>query len=99
MDAVKLRTEHMKNPIGLGCSNPFLSWICKNGVRQTAYEISASCKGWEVWNSGKVKTGDMHCLYGGQGESRQRIYWKVRLWESMTAAGHGASLRGLRPPF
>lgn len=73
MDAVKLRTEHMKDPIGLGLNNPFLSWTCENGVRQTAYEISASCNGSEIWNSGKVETNRMNCLYGGHAESRQRI--------------------------
>ena len=87
MDAVKLRTEHMKDPIGLGINNPFLSWTCENGVRQTAYEISASCNGSEIWNSGKVETNRMNCLYGGHAESRQRIYWKVRLWDENDCCG------------
>lgn len=87
MDAVNLKTEHMKNPIGLGISAPLLSWNCTNGMRQTAFEVSANCKGKEVWNSGKVQSGRMHCLYGAQARSRQKIQWRVRLWDESDVCG------------
>lgn len=87
MDAVNLRTERMKNPIGLGISAPLLSWNCTNGILQTAFEVSASHNGKEVWNSGKVESRKMHCLYGTHTQSRQRIQWRVRLWNENGVCG------------
>lgn len=87
MEAVNLKTEHMKNPIGLGISAPLLSWNCTNGILQTAFEVSASLNEMEVWNSGKVVSREMHCLYGAHAESRQRIQWRVRLWDENGVCG------------
>ena len=39
MKANRLRCEQMKNPMGIDVVRPCLSWICENGVRQSAYEI------------------------------------------------------------
>ena len=41
MRAINLRTEHMINPIGIDIKEPYLSWNCADGRRQTAYEIVA----------------------------------------------------------
>lgn len=87
MDAIHLRTEHMRNPIGLGIASPLLSWNCANGLRQTAYEISAIYNGMDIWNSGIVKSSAMQCLYGGKAESRQKIEWRVRLWDEKGECG------------
>lgn len=81
MNAVGLRTEHRKNPVGIGEKKPFLSWTCENGIRQTAYEISASRDGAEIWNSGRVETNRMNARYEGGAGSRDRICWRVRLWD------------------
>ena len=64
MQAIKLRTEHMKNPLGIDVRKPFLSWICENGITQTAYELSASSDGLEIWNSGIVKNRCYACCIG-----------------------------------
>ena len=53
MRAIRLRTEHMCDPIGLETSQPVLSWITDGGVL-SAYQIIASVGGREVWDSGKV---------------------------------------------
>ena len=39
MKAIRLRTEYLKNPIGLGIQKPRLFWNCEDGIRQTAYKI------------------------------------------------------------
>ena len=49
MNAVRLRTEHMTNPLGIGIANPMLSWVCEGGVKQTAYQIGAKCDGETIW--------------------------------------------------
>ncbi len=39
MKAIRLRTDDLKNPLGLGDAAPRFSWNCQGGVRQTAYRI------------------------------------------------------------
>lgn len=87
MKAVKLRTEYMENPIGIDIRYPYLSWNCSGGKKQTAYEISASADGVLLWNSGKTATDKMNAILGVKAESRQRIFWKVRLWDEADTAG------------
>jgi hypothetical protein len=33
--AVNLKTEHMSNPIGIDIVNPYLSWQCSSGKKQS----------------------------------------------------------------
>lgn len=87
MKAVNLRTEHMVNPVGIDIRSPYLSWNCTDGIRQSAYEIEASCDGGSIWNSGKVLSSRMNAVAEIQLKSRQRIYWKVRLWDEKDTEG------------
>ena len=41
MKAIKLRTEQKVNPIGIDGKEQFLSWICEDGISQSAYQIKA----------------------------------------------------------
>lgn len=87
MIAVNLRTEHMVNPMGIDIVNPYLSWNCEGGRTQTAYEIEASCGGQVIWNSGRVLSNAMYAFLGTAAESRQQIFWRVRLWDESKEAG------------
>lgn len=87
MQAIKLKTEHMNNPLGIDIKKPFLSWIAEDGITQTAYEISASSDGEEIWNSGLVYTNIMHAVFEGELKSRQMVTWKVRLWDETNTPG------------
>lgn len=87
MQAVRLRTEHMDDPIGIGIAYPYLSWICKDGNTQSAFEISAKTDAREIYNSGKVTTNQMHARFKEKLTSRQRVEWKVRLWDENDQAG------------
>ena len=42
MKAVRLKTEYLSNPMGIDIARPKLFWNCEDGVRQTAYEITAA---------------------------------------------------------
>lgn len=86
MKAVRLQTEHMKNPVGINLAKPFLSWICEGGVTQTAYEIRAFSANHEIWNSGKVQTNVMHTNFSMPLKSRQIVGWQVRLWDENNEA-------------
>ena len=81
MQVTNLRTEYMKNPIGIDISNPMISWNFIDAKAQTAYEIEASIEEKVLWNSGKIATNQMNAILEVNAKSRQRITWKVRLWD------------------
>lgn len=91
VDVVALRCEYQVNPLGIDARRPRLSWQLRGerrGVSQTAYQILAgdsiaSLDSGNLWDSGKVASNDsVHVLYDGRPlTSRQRVYWKVRIWD------------------
>jgi len=87
MKAVNLKTEHMKEPMGIDVKKPYLSWNCWGGKRQTAYEIEAVTGGQVIWNSGKVFSGRMNAVLEAPMESRQQVSWKIRLWDETDTQG------------
>ena len=93
MKAIRLQTEYLTEPLGLGITAPRLSWNCEGGVKQTAYRIVATRKGEIVWDSGKVASSSMtHIAWGGQPlHSRERIEWTVTLWDENGAEGEAAT--------
>ena len=87
MRAINLKTEYMVNPLGIDIRRPYLSGNCSGGIKQTAYEIEAVSEGEFIWNSGKIISDKMNEILGVEAESRQRISWKVRLWDEQGAEG------------
>lgn len=89
MKAIHLRTEYLKDPIGIDIARPRLFWNCDGGKKQTAYQIIAKCDGRQVWDTGKVMSSRMtHILYEGEPlQSRQRVYWSVKLWDENGEGG------------
>lgn len=81
MKAIHLRTEHLIDPIGIDIAKPYLSWTCEDGITQTAYEIEAVEEGNLFWNSGRVSGSQMYAILDKELHSRQRICWRVRLWD------------------
>lgn len=81
MKAIRLKTEHLKNPLGIDIQSPRLSWNCEGGKKQTAYEIEAVSDGEVIWNSKKVFTDRMYAFLDAGLASRQRVIWRVRLWD------------------
>ena len=92
MKAIRLQTEYLTEPLGLGIATPRFSWNCEGGITQTAYQIIAKRKNEIIWDSGKITSSSMtHILYGGQPlHSRERITWSVTLWDENDAAGEAA---------
>ena len=81
MYAINLKINHLTNPIGIDADGLFLSWICAEGIRQTAYRIRMLHADEPVWDSGIVKTDEMHAQCPLQIGSRTRIDWTVQLWD------------------
>ncbi len=89
MKAIRLKTEYLKDPIGIDISTPRLFWNCAQGVKQTAYEILASdASGRELWHSGKVSSDAMRCRWGGTPvPPKTTVLWKIRLWDEHDVCG------------
>ncbi|NOS71872.1 MAG: family 78 glycoside hydrolase catalytic domain [Verrucomicrobia bacterium] len=89
-----LRCEYAQNPIGVEAARPQLGWLLESHERnqkQSAYrvlvastaELLTANQG-DLWDSGQVKSGESaHVAYAGAPlTSRQRCYWKVRVWDA-----------------
>ena len=59
MDAIRLKTDYLTQPLGLGNPTPRFYWNCRGGKTQTAYQIRCTRAGKEIWDSGKVKSNAM----------------------------------------
>ena len=85
MNAIRLKTEHLFDPLGIDVQRPRLTWNAEGGVKQRAYEIVT-----DKWQSGKVESGEMHAAYPLPLTSRERVNWKVRLWDENDQPGDWA---------
>jgi len=94
-----LRCEYLSNPLGIGSTAPRLSWQVKHpqaGGTFSAYQIMvASSPQWlaqnrpDLWDSGRQAANRLpYATYAGKElTSRERYYWKVRIWD---AAGNAS---------
>jgi len=92
-EVTHLRCEYLDAPVGIDVLKPRLSWIfesSRRGASQIAYQIIVASTAdmidkdqGDLWNSGKVESS--HCAlveYGGKAlTSRERCFWKVRVWD------------------
>ena len=87
MKAINLRTEYLKNPIGLGTPAPRLYWNCTDGITQTAYALRGNING-VPFSTGKISGNAMtHIPFPASVNSRDRIEWQVQLWDEQNAPG------------
>ena len=96
--ATTLRAEYLVDPLALDVHTPRLSWIVDapnaRGVSQTAYQIivassaaTLAANRGDLWDTGKVATNQTNQIeYDGRPlQSRQRVHWKVRVWNQSGA--------------
>lgn len=93
----RLRCEYLSNPAGIDVERPRLSWTLNPSAArgQSAYRVLMASspaildrdRG-DLWDSGRVASGETTWIeYGGEKlASGQRVYWKVRVWNSDGAA-------------
>jgi len=89
--------EYRRNPLGIDVMEPRLGWQLSSdqpNTKQTAYRIFAASSPdklaegqTDVWDSGKVDSDQsVHVVYAGPRlDSRQRVYWKVLVWDQSGA--------------
>lgn len=89
MHAVNLKTEYLKEPVGIDIIRPRFYWNCEGGIKQTAYQIVAKVNNETVWNSGKTDSSSMtHIPYAGRAlRSGERVHWSVKLWDENAEGG------------
>ena len=107
LNAVQLQCEYLSNPINIDNVNPNLSWILKatkkdgRNLSQSSYRIlvSSSIKllkdniG-DLWDSGRIKSSNSaRVRYEGKKlNSRQRCYWKVKVYDQNNKASDWSSI-------
>src|SRR5258706_10615772 len=88
-----LTCEYQRDPLGIDAARPRLGWRLEaqeRDVRQTAYQIlvagslaALEAERGELWDSGRVAShqSTQHSYEGAPLQSRQRCFWKVRIWD------------------
>ena len=89
MHAIRLRTEHLQNPMGIDVTTPMMHWNCAEGLRQTAFQLKCTdAHGALLWDSGKQTGAQMRVRYAGKPLcSRTHVRWQVRLWDENDMPG------------
>ena len=82
MKAINIKTEYLKNPLGIDIENPRVMWNCQGGVTQTAYQIVT-----EDWDSGKVESNSMRAVIPAKFEKGKRVTFKIKLWDENGTEG------------
>lgn len=82
MKAINIKTEYLKNPIGIDIDNPRVMWNCEGGITQTAYQIVT-----EDWDSGKVESNSMRAVIPVKFEKGKRVTFKIKLWDENGTEG------------
>ncbi|MBR4470557.1 MAG: family 78 glycoside hydrolase catalytic domain [Erysipelotrichaceae bacterium] len=83
MKAINIKTEYLKDPIGIDILRPRFSWTCDDGVKQSAYQIICRKDDEVFWDSGKVSSEKMNLIsYEGKAlSSRDHIDVAITLWD------------------
>lgn len=89
MQAIRLKTEHLFDPVGVDFVAPRLYWNCSGGRKQAAYQIvAADDSGSTLWDSGKVESAAMCVKWSGAPvPPKTKVLWKVCLWDEDAAVG------------
>ena len=82
MKAINIKTEYLKNPLGIDIENPRVMWNCEGGVTQTAYQIVT-----DDWDSGKVESNSMRAVIPVKFEKGKRVTFKIKLWDENGTEG------------
>jgi alpha-L-rhamnosidase len=104
-----LTAEYLKDPVGLDCAAPRLSWKLAaadkkaRDLRQAAYQVLVATSveklrrdEGDLWDSGRVASDQsLNVVYKGAPlKSSQRCFWKVRAWDNTGDAASAWSVPG-----
>lgn len=98
MHAIDLKTNRLREPVGLDAGQVFFSWICEGGRRQLAFQVQVS--GAVEFDSGKVMSSRTEYVLPVAVPSRAACRWSVTLWDENDTEGETQTARfetGLLP--
>ncbi len=77
--AIQLKTEYLRDPLGMDIRSPRVFWKAEDARKQTAYQLRLSVNegGWEELPA--VRTDSMRATLNRSFRSRDRVRWQVRL--------------------
>lgn len=77
--AIQLKTEYLRDPLGIDIRSPRVFWKVEEAQKQTAYQIrlSVNDSAWEELPA--VKTDSMHASLNRSFQSRDLVCWQVKL--------------------
>ena len=76
MKAVNIRTEYLKNPLGIDISSPRIMWNCDEGIKQTAYRVTA-----DGFDSGRIESDSMRYAVPIEFTDSKRFTFHITLWD------------------
>ena len=108
MNIFDLRCEYRLNPVGIDVKKPRLSWklgSTRRGAKQTAFQVAAAIDDVFIlqgkpllWDTGKIefRAIDPSPIRGASHPIRQRVYWRVRVWDEKDQASEWSDPADLR---
>jgi len=89
----KLKTEYVRDPLGLDVTTPRFSWVLNSpdrGVSQSAYQVIVAQdrdrldgETNTLWNTGKINSSEsVGIKYQGKKlQSGEKYYWRAKVWD------------------
>ena len=96
----RLTVEYAHEPLGLDVEQPRFGWRLERDVLQRAYQVQVASSEHalrsgraDVWDSGRVESGDSaQVAYGGAPlQPATRYHWRVRVWTGDRASSWSTS--------
>jgi len=87
MYAQNLKTNYLKNPIGIDHGAVTFSWIPVDGTKQTAFQIIVRNGAKTIFDSGCIASSVTELRPDFHFQSRNRYEWNITLWDENDAPG------------
>lgn len=85
--AVNLKTEYLRNPLGIDIEEPRLMWNVAEAIKQSAYVVQVEIEGRLAYTSEKVETDEMSAIIPVALKSRDSVSWQVKLYNESGEEG------------
>ena len=82
MKAINILTEYLKNPLGIECTKPRITWNLDEGVNQYAFSVIGKINDKEDFDSGIIQSSTMHYDFLKEFNRRDRLEYVVRIYSS-----------------
>lgn len=91
MKADKIKINYMYEPVGIESGKVIISWVAKNGVKQSAFIIKMYVKGITVYESEKVYSNKTEFVPDFTVPSKSRVKAEITLFDEKGTEGEVSS--------